>query len=68
MSIREDQLIDRIETALLFNLCNRTLHDGACREAARAALEKVKARKQKYGGLAMKRVYEDVAEALKVVK
>ena len=68
MSSREDQLIDRVEIALLLNLANRTLHEGACREAARAALDKVKARKQYYGGIRMQRVYDDVTEALKVVK
>ena len=68
MSSREDQLIDRVEMALLLNFANRTLHEGACREAARAALDKVKARKQYYGGSRKKRVYEEVTEALRVVK
>ena len=61
-------MIDRIETALLLNLCNRTLHDGACREAARAALDKVRIEKQRYGGRAKKRIYQNVTEALKAVK
>lgn len=66
--MRESQLIDRIEMALLSNLANRALHEHACMEAARAALEKVKTRKQKYGVLAKKRVFENVAEALRVGK
>lgn len=63
-----NDLIDRIEMALLSNLANRALHEHACIEAARQALDKVKVRKQKYGGLAKKRVFEEVAEALRVVK
>lgn len=55
--MRERELIDRIKMALLLTLCNRTLHEGACREAARAALDKVKVRKQYYGGSRKKRVY-----------
>lgn len=66
--MKQKAMIDRVEMALLSNLANRALHEHACMEAARAALEKVKAREQKYGGLAKKRVFENVAEALKVVK
>lgn len=62
--MRESELLDRIEMALLLNLANRALHEHACMEAARQALDKVKIRKQKYGGLAKKRVFEEVAEAL----
>lgn len=64
----ELDLVDRIETALLLNLANRALHEHACMETARIALDKVKVRNQKYGGIAKKRVLENVAEALRVVK
>ena len=63
----ESDLLDRVEMALLSNLVNRALHDHACMEAAKQALDKVKAREQKYGGLAKKRVFKNVVEALKTV-
>lgn len=66
--MRESELLDRIEMALMSNLANRALHEHACLEAARAALDKVKARNQKYGGLAKKKVLNNVAEALRAVK
>ena len=66
--MREKDLIDRVESALVFNLVNRVLAESARIETAQRAVNMVDVRKWRHDWRRKYKTMQDVTEALRVVK